>query len=172
MSLNPQNVESISITFTTNEAGVGTPETAEAIALLTNAEIESGQWEYVATAESVSEIAGYREFDFDGQPGMVYSGPTGVGVHVKLADFVFDTPAIEGYTEGGLCDVGLFLNNDLLVLSDEGAVDIAEAATTFNCSTYVNLTEGDSIRVVVINEETAIGDLYETTDGLGALIIT
>ncbi len=172
MALLQQRTESISWTTTTLEAGVGTPETAEAMALTTNAENEDGPWEYQAAAETVSEIAGYREFDFDNQPGVVYTGPTGVAALVSVVDWVMDTPAIEGYTAGTVVDVGLFLNNDLLVLSDEGGGEVDIAPVTFNMSTYVNLTEGDAIRVCVINEETAIGDLYETTAGLGALIIT
>jgi hypothetical protein len=171
MSLHKQNAETVSFVPATTEAGVGTPETAEATAWTTNAELEDGQWEYIAIAETVAEIAGYREFDFDGQPGFVYTGPTGVAVHVKLADFLVGD-GTEPYTEGGSVDVGLFLNNDLLVLSDEGGSDIQDADVAFNCATYVNLTEGDAIRVVIINEETAIADAYETTIAVGSLVIT
>ena len=130
---------------------------------------EDGHWEYIAIAETVSEIAGYREFDFDGQPGLVYTGPTGAAIRVQLNALSVGA-GIAGVIEGGTTDIALFLDNDYVVGSDEGPVDVAEAATDFNFDTYVNINEGQAVRVVLINEETGSTDDYDVA--IDSLTIT
>ncbi len=118
---------------------------------LTEAYSEVGDWTYSATAESrTGEVTGGSGFDFDGTPGLIYTGPTGAAVRcATVAGVLIDEGTGLGLGAELTDKVALALavNNEWVTLSDEGYE--AHSSSTQNFDTYVPLTEGDVLRVVL-----------------------
>lgn len=89
-------------------------------------------------------------YDLDAEPGVLYSGPSGVGYRISLSNC--DITEGAGNAEDG-CNVGLVVNSRVVAWSDEGWSDVGEATVEFNADTYVTLQEGDAIRVGLFTKE-------------------
>lgn len=138
-------------------------ELAEALALEGATPAVNGDWTYSATAEGRTGETAVNSIDLDGEPGVIYSGPTGgaVRVHVNGLDVSEGTIAPEATDSVA---AALFVNNTIVDFFDEGFVSEVdtETAVEFNIDTYVGgLIEGDVIRVGLVGggEETADWDV-------------
>jgi hypothetical protein len=139
------------------EGVYGTANTGEALAL-TEAYSEIGNWVYSATAEGRTGETAVNGLDFDGEPGLIYTGPPGaaVGITVEEVDIAEGTIAPEATDTVTLA---VMLNNTVVAFADEGFVTEldTETAAEMNMSTYVGgLQTGDVIRIALIGggEET------------------
>lgn len=112
---------------------------------------ESGDWAYSATAED-NGTAG----TLDGQPGIIYTGPDGNAVRVKVTGFDVDEESIIADAADS-ATMGIYVNSSLVAYADEGFVAELDITAEFNVDTYVGgLLSGDVIRVAVVGgtEET------------------
>ncbi len=129
-------------------------ETPEAQPITLSAGIaanESGDWAYSATAED-NGTAG----NLDGQPGIIYTGPNGNAVRVKVTNFDVDEESIIA-DPADSATMGIYVNSSLVAYADEGFVAELDITAEFNVDTYVGgLQSNDVIRVAVIGgtEET------------------
>jgi hypothetical protein len=133
------------------EGVYGTANTGEALAL-TEGYAEMGDWIYSANAEGRTGEVAVNGLDFDGEPGLIYSGPPGgaVGITVEEVDIAEGTIAPEATDSVTLA---VMLNNTVVAFADEGFVSEldTETAAEMNCSTYVGgLQTGDVIRIALI----------------------
>lgn len=120
-------------------------------------------WSYSATAENRPGEIAVAGVDLDEGPGLIYDGPAGGAVRVKVADL----DILEGTIAAEATDsyvVGLYLNNDLIAFSDEGVTVIGtgETIVEHNLDTYVgNLQPLDVLHVAVLGltEETVDYDI-------------
>jgi hypothetical protein len=117
---------------------------------------DSSDWTYSATAEDAG-TAGI----LDGQPGVTYSGPGGVGFRVTVNNFDTIEHAISPGEAADTAVMALYVNSDLVAYADEGfTTHAAEIAVEFNVDTYVQLDENDVLRVgVAFSGEEAVADL-------------
>jgi len=138
-------------------------ELGESLALEGATPAVNGDWAYSATAEGRTGEVAVNSIDLDGEPGVIYSGPAGGAVRVKVANL----DILEGTIAPEAADsvtAALFLNNDVVAFFDEGFVSEidTEIASEMNVDTYVGgLLSGDVIRVGLIGggEETADWDV-------------
>ncbi len=143
----------------TAEGVAGTANLAEALAL-TEAYDETGDFVYSATAEGRTGEVAVSGNDVDGEPGLIYSGPS--GVHVRVA---FDNLDVsEGTIAPEATDsvvAAILQNNTIVAYADEGYTSEldTETAVEFNCDTIVGpLTEGDVVRVALIGGGEEVSD--------------
>ncbi len=117
--------------------------------------LESGDWTYSATAESVGGEVAVNGLDFDDEPGWIYSGPVGGAVRVKVTAL--------GIVEAGIADaadsatMAIVVNQTPVAFADEGFVAELDIAASFNADTYIGgLGALDVIRVCIVggSEET------------------
>lgn len=129
-------------------------ETPEAVPLTPSVGIaanESGDWAYSATAED-NGTAG----TLDGQPGIIYTGPAGNAVRVKVTGLDVDEESIIA-DPADSATAAVYVNSSLVAYADEGFVSELDITAEFNLDTYVGgLQSGDVIRVAVVGggEET------------------
>lgn len=156
----------------TAEGTFGTDNLAEALAL-TEAFSELGQFIYSATAEGrTGEVANADSaIDLDGEPGLIYSGPSGAAFNIGFNN----VDVLEGTIAGEATDsvvVALMVNNEIVAFADEGYTAEIDTGTAveFNLEngTYVVLQESDVVRLALIGggEEVTdwdidtVGNLY------------
>lgn len=129
-------------------------ETPEAQPLTVSAGIaanESGDWAYSASAED-NGTAGALDL----QPGLVYTGPNGGAVRVKITNFDVDEESIIADATD-TATMAIYVNSTLVAYADEGFVGELDITAEFNVDTYVGgLQSGDVIRVAIVGgtEET------------------
>lgn len=116
---------------------------------------ELSEFTYSATAESATgTTAGDDGFEFDGQPGLIYSGPSGVQFRVTMNGFDIEETDDESPDENDYYACALAVNNEIVALADEGWINElnTETAVEFNIENglSVNLDESDVIRVVLL----------------------
>ena len=132
----------------TDEVALAEPGSAEAEALeftLDSAALaDSPDWTYSATAEDAGTAG-----DLDGQPGLIYNGPSGNQVRVSIANFDTIEHAITPPEATDKAVMTVFKNSEVVDYADEGfSTHAGEAATEFNIDTLVApVNEGDVIRV-------------------------
>lgn len=130
-------------------------EGAEALAITTSDAIagnESGDWAYSATAEGRTGEVAVNGIDLDGEPGLIYTGPAGNYVRVKVTNLDVDHGLIAPEATD-TATVAVFVNNTIHGVADEGfAAELdAEPAIEFNLDTIVGpLQSGDVIRVGIV----------------------
>ena len=117
-------------------------------------DISSADWTYSAAAEGRTGEVAVRGVDMDGEPGLIYAGQNLSAVHIQLKDcdlLASEVSLLAPEATDGF-NVGLYVNNDLIAGSDEGAtIEMDTATVEFNASGYVgNLIAGDVLRVAVI----------------------
>jgi hypothetical protein len=144
--------------FSEATAAAVVAETAEALALEGAAPAINGDWTYSGTAEGRTGETPVNGIDLDGEPGVIYSGPAGNAVRVKVTGVDVDHGLIAPEA-ADTAAVVLFKNNDIVAYADEGyAAELdAEPAIEFNLETYVGgLQSGDVLRVGIVGggEET------------------
>ena len=150
--------------FTEAAAAETVAEAAVALAMEGVTPAVNGDWTYSATAESVGgEVAGSGGHDLDAAPGLIYSGPAGGAVRIKVAglDILEGTIAPEAADSVA---AAVFVNNDLVDYFDEGFVDEIDTATAveMNLDTYLGgLQPLDVVRIGLVGggEETADWDV-------------
>jgi hypothetical protein len=109
---------------------------AEAVPVTLTSVADSIDWTYSATAED-NGTAGI----LDGQPGVIYNGPS--GNHVRVAMHAITLP--EATDTAALA---VFVNSEVRDYGDEGFnTHAAEIAVENNIDTVVVLNEGDVLRV-------------------------
>ena len=142
-------------------------EGGEALALTDSSSIagaESGDWTYSATAEGATGEVAVDGVDVDAEPGMIYTGPAGNAVRVKVANLDVASGLIAPEAADTVT-AAVLKNNDVVAFADEGFVAELDAVTAeFNIDTYVGgLKSGDVIRVALIGggEETLDLDVAE-----------
>lgn len=158
----------------TAEGVLGTDNTAEALAL-TEAYVETGDFVYSATAEGRTGEVAVAGVDLDGEPGLIYSGPSGVAYRVSIAGLDVSEGSIAPEATDSVT-AALYQNNTVVAFADEGFVSEIDTGTAvaFNFDTYVSLTEGDVLRLGLLGggEEVADWDVAVGTTGQeGSLII-
>lgn len=124
---------------------------------------EAGDFIYSATAEGrTGEVAGAQGYDFDDAPGLIYSGPNGALVRVGFNDLDIVETNDEAPEATDTWTTALFVNNDVVVLCDEGwfaEIDTETAIeTNIENGAAVTLQEGDVVRAVLLNAEGAEDD--------------
>ena len=141
--------------FVAAAAAETTAEGAEALALTDSASIagnESGDWAYSATAEGRTGEVADGNIDVDAEPGLVYNGPAGGAVRVKVSNLdVSEGTIAPGATDSVVAAV--LVNNSVVAFADEGftAELDTETAVEFNIDTYVGgLQPGDAVRVALV----------------------
>jgi hypothetical protein len=145
-------------------------EEAEALALTLTDATNPHDWTYSATAEdNTTDIHSPGEDtppeEMDDQPGLIYSGPSGVSVRVSVANLDVSEGTIAPEA-GDSVEAVVYLNSTPMIKSDEGVVaehDL-ETATEFNIDGVIpNVQESDVIRVGVrgAGEETVTWDIAE-----------
>lgn len=134
----------------TAEGTVGTSNLAEALAL-TEGYDETGDFIYSATAEGRTGEVAVDGNDVDGEPGLIYSGPTGTQVRLEIEDLDVAEGTIAPEA-GDSVVAALLQNNTIIAYADEGytAELDTETAVEFNIATTVTLTEGDVVRVALL----------------------
>ncbi len=130
----------------------------------------SPDWTYSTTAENLVEEVAVLGVDMDDEPGLIYSGKVGAAISLQLTDF--DLSAGEDVAETtDFYNVGIFVNNDLIIISDEGWVEGDAASTEFNLNGLVpNLQTNDVLRVAVISQEGAEDDITVNAVGKFSLL--
>jgi len=104
---------------------------------------DAQDWTYSATAED-NGTAG----NLDGQPGVVYSGPSGNHIRVTLANVDTLEHAITAPEATDTAALTLFKNSVAYDFGDEGFnTHAAEIAVENNIDTVMSVNEGDVIRV-------------------------
>lgn len=155
----------------TAEGTLNTSNLAESLAL-TEAFMELGFFTYSATAEGRTGEVAVNGNDVDDEPGLIYTGPSGVAFNIgfTLLNVAEGTIAPEATDE---VTAVLFVNNTIVGFADEGFVSEVdtETAVEFNMEngTYVVLMEGDVVRLGLLGsgDETADWDV----DTAGSLYI-
>jgi len=130
---------------------------AEAVPVTIDSAIlgDSPDWTYSATAED-SGTAGI----LDAQPGLTYSGPSGVGYRVNVTNFDTIEHAITPPEATDTAVMALYKNSDLVAYADEGfTAHASEIAVEFNVDTYIQLNENDVLRVGIAFSGEADADL-------------
>ena len=145
---------------TAGEVVLGTGNPAEALAV-TEGWAEMGDFIYSATAEGrTGEVAdGATAIDVDDEPGLIYTGPSGVAFTLKFKDIDVAEGTIAPEAADS-CVIAAVVNNTILAFSDEGYSAPEEAAVEHNLEsgTYAVLTEGDVVRLAVIGDGAELDD--------------
>lgn len=134
-------------------------EEGEALSLYFSGAADHPEWTLSETAED-NGTAG----DWDLQPGLIYTGTSGMYVQVSIRDFdvLASIFPLAGSPEAGdLGELQVHINSDPVANSDEGLSDELDDSTVeFNLDAHVGpLNENDVIRVVFANVgEEADGD--------------
>ena len=153
----------------TAEGTFGTTNLAEALAL-TEGFQELAFFVYSATAEGrTGEVPNAQSaIDLDGEPGIIYSGPSGVAFTVGFTLL----NVMEGTIAGEATDsvtAAVMVNNEIVAFCDEGYVNEldTEVAVEFNLEngTYVVLQEGDVVRLALIGGGEEVTDWDVDTAG-------
>lgn len=140
--------------------------TAEALALEEAAGLtEAGDFVYSATAEGLGgEVAGPEGIDLDEEPGLIYSGPTGAKIRVQFNNLDIVETDDEAPEATDSWTAGVFVNNKLVALCDEGFVAELDTQTAAELNLEngvgVQLTELDVIRIGLIS---AVGNEDDQT---------
>ena len=153
----------------TAEGTFGTTNLAESLAL-TEAFTELGLFTYSATAEGRTgeEPDESSAIDLDGEPGLIYTGPSGVAFNIgfgllNVAEGTIAPEATDSVT------AALMVNNEIVAFSDEGYVNEidTEVAAEFNLEngTYVVLMESDVVRLALIGGGQEVTDWDVDTAG-------
>lgn len=141
--------------------------TAEALALEEGAQVpaELGDFTYSATAESNGGAPTAAQlsadplglYDLDAQPGLIYSGPSGVAVEVRFTNLDIVETNDEAPEATDEWTAAVFVNNTLMAYADEGYVSELDTQTAAELNladgTYVTLNESDVLRVALISQE-------------------
>lgn len=124
-------------------------------------------WQFTENAENPAGEVPVNSIDFDATDGIVYTGdaPTAVNVTVLV-----DTAAGAGIgaiapTSTDTAVLALYKNNDLVGYADEGFAAELDAAAEWNLSTYVNVNEGDVLRLAFVNGQAEAFDLEVVETG-------
>lgn len=124
----------------------GVPEALPLTLSVDTAAFESGDWALSEAAED-NGTAGA----LDGQDGIIYTGPAGGAVRVKVVGLVVDEESIIANAADS-ATAAIFVNSDVVAYADEGFVAELDISATFNMDTYVgNLQSGDVIRVGILS---------------------
>lgn len=117
---------------------------AEATALTLTADAEAQDYTYSATAED-NGTAGI----LDGQPGIIYNGPSGNYVRVAVSNYDTLEHAITAPEATDTAALAVFQNSTVVAFGDEGFnAHASEIAVENNVDCVVGpLNEGDVIRV-------------------------
>jgi len=156
-------VQQIQGSFTDATAAIVAGEENEALALTVSDATNPVDWTYSATAENPGSTG-----DMDGQPGLIYNGPSGICAHVLINGLDILEGTIAG-EENDSVGVAVFLNNTFQFGSDEGLqrdVD-TETAVEFNGDGVIyTIQETDVIRIGIYSttEETIN---FDNTEGSG-----
>lgn len=127
----------------------------ESTALTLTADAEAADWTYSAIAED-NGTAGA----LDGQPGVIYNGPSGNAVRVQVTNYDVLEHAITAPEATDRAVMCVFKNSDIVAYADEGFSAVAsEIAVEFNVDTVVMVNESDVIRVGVKFTGEVDGDL-------------
>ena len=149
--------------FTEATAAETVAEGAISLALEGATPVINGDWAYSATAEGRTGEVAVNSIDLDDDPGIIYSGPGGGAIRIKVAGL----DVLEGTIAPEATDTvvpAVFVNNDLIDFFDEGFTDEIDTGTLveFNLDTYIgNLQPLDVIRIALVGggEETADWDV-------------
>lgn len=124
--------------------------TSEAIELM-GFDSGNADWTYSSTAEGRTGEEAINGFDMDDDPGLIYTGPNGASVNIRVTDLDLSagltTPAA-----GDTYTVAVFKNNELVAHADEGMFAELDTLTVeYNLEgTVTNLVQNDVIRVAVV----------------------
>ncbi len=108
---------------------------------------------YSATAENRVEEVAVDGQDMDDEPGIIYSGPSGVTIRVQIDNFDIDAATTIAAAQIDTVCLGLYVNNTLVDYADEGFLTELdnEVADEFNLDVTIrNLQENDVIRVAYV----------------------
>jgi hypothetical protein len=116
---------------------------AEAVPVTLTSVADSIDWTYSATAED-NGTAGI----LDGQPGVIYNGPSGNHVRVAITNFDTVEHAITAPEATDTAALAVYVNSEVRDYGDEGFnAHASEIAVENNIDTVVVLNEGDVLRV-------------------------
>lgn len=135
-----------------------TPEAQGLTLSVDTAAFESGDWTYSGTAEDRGTAGA-----LDGQPGLIYNGPAGGAVRLKVTNFDVDEESIIADATD-TATMAIYVNSSLVAYADEGFVGELDITAEFNVDTYIgNLQPLDVIRVAIVGgtEETWEAGLAE-----------
>lgn len=128
---------------------------AEAVPVTMSNIADTPDWTYSATSEDNGTVG-----ILDGQAGLTYSGPGGVGFRVNVTNFDTIEHAITLPEATDTATMALYKNSDVVAYADEGfTAHASEIAVEFNVDTYIQLDEGDVLRVGVAFTGEVDGDL-------------
>jgi len=153
----------------TAEGTFGTDNLAEALAL-TEGFQELAFFVYSATAEGrTGEVANADSaIDLDGEPGVIYSGPSGSAFNIGFTLLNVAEGTIAGEATDSVT-AALMVNNEIVAFADEGYVNEidTETAAEFNLEngTYVVLQESDVVRLALIGGGEEVTDWDVDTAG-------
>lgn len=136
-------VQPIQGNFTDATAAELAGEEAEGQALTVTDSTNPVDWTYGATAENPGSTG-----EMDQQPGLVYSGPSGITVHVKATQNIIEG-GITAPAEGDTFGFAAYVNGTAIIQSEEGVVkDLdVETAVVFNLEGSIpNIQESDVLR--------------------------
>lgn len=144
-------------------------DVAEALAI-TVTTANTADWTYSGTAED-NGTAG----SLDGQPGVIYNGPAGqtVGVRVRFSNLDVAEGAITVPEAGDRFYAGVWVNSTLVAISDEGVFTELDTETAVECNldTVIEVKGGDVVRIGVAGSAgTETSDL-DIAEG-GAVLLT
>ncbi len=168
-----KGVQQIQGSFADMTSGDTAGEEAEALALTVTDLTNVVDWTYGATAEdNTTDIHSPGEqtppSEMDLQPGLVYSGPSGVTIQVKITELDILEGAIEPEEGDGL-NVAVYLNSTPFGESDEGRQQDfdTETAVEFNLTVAIpNVQESDVLRFGMYGTSEETVD-WDNTEGSG-----
>ena len=168
------SVQQIQGSFTDMTAGEVNGEEAEGLALTVSDMTNVVDWTYSATAEdNTTDVHQQGEAiapsEMDLQPGLIYSGPSGVTVQVTVTELDILEGAISLAEENDSLNVAVYLNSTGMFESDEGlSRDLdTETAVEFNLSGALhNVQESDVIRIGIYSTTEETLD-WDNTEGSG-----
>lgn len=137
-------VQPIQGSFTDATAAELAGEEAEGQILTVTDMTNPVDWAYSATAENPGSTG-----EMDQQPGLIYSGPSGISAHVQVRAMSIIEGAGGAPVEGDTFGFAVYKNGVPIFGSDEGLIqDLdAEVAVVFNLEGVVpNIQESDVIR--------------------------
>lgn len=151
------------------EGTFGTTNLAEALGL-TEGFSELGQFVYSATAEGRTgeEPNENSAIDLDGEPGLIYSGPSGVAFNIGFGNIDISEGTIAPEATDKVT-VALMVNNDIVAFADEGYVTEIDTEVAYEMNlengTYVVLQESDVVRLALIGGGQEVTDIDVDTAG-------
>jgi hypothetical protein len=121
------------------------PEAIPMTLSIDTATFETSDWTLSEAAEDRG-VAGA----LDGQDGIIYSGPAGGAVRVKVTNLDVDEESIIA-NAADACTAAIYLNSEVVAYADEGFVAELDITAEFNMDTYIGgLQTGDVIRVGIV----------------------